>query len=49
MDLLRITAAILLPPPEVFLRAGFGGHFWLHSLHTTERCAVSATLQRRLA
>jgi uncharacterized membrane protein YqaE (UPF0057 family) len=34
MDLLRIIAAILLPPLGVFLQAGFGGHFWLNILLT---------------
>ena len=34
MDLLRIIAAILLPPLGVFLQVGFGGHFWLNILLT---------------
>jgi uncharacterized membrane protein YqaE (UPF0057 family) len=34
MDLLRIIAAILLPPLGVFLKVGFGGHFWLNILLT---------------
>ncbi len=34
MDLLRIIAAILLPPLGVFLQVGFRGHFWLNILLT---------------
>jgi uncharacterized membrane protein YqaE (UPF0057 family) len=34
MDLLRIIAAILLPPLGVFLQVGFGGQFWLNILLT---------------
>jgi uncharacterized membrane protein YqaE (UPF0057 family) len=34
MALLRIIAAILLPPLGVFLQAGFGGQFWLNILLT---------------
>ena len=34
MDLLRIIAAILLPPLGVFLQVGFGGHFWLNIVLT---------------
>ena len=34
MDLLRIVAAILLPPLGVFLQVGFGGHFWHNILLT---------------
>jgi uncharacterized membrane protein YqaE (UPF0057 family) len=34
VDLLRIIAAILLPPLGVFLQVGFGGHFWLNILLT---------------
>ncbi|NIY99075.1 YqaE/Pmp3 family membrane protein [Salipiger sp. HF18] len=30
MDLIRIIAAILLPPLGVFLQVGFGKHFWLN-------------------
>jgi uncharacterized membrane protein YqaE (UPF0057 family) len=34
MDLLRVLAAIILPPLGVFLQVGFGGHFWLNLLLT---------------
>lgn len=34
MDILRIIAAILLPPLGVFLQVGIGGHFWLNILLT---------------
>ena len=34
MDLLRVIAAILLPPLGVFMKVGFGGHFWLNILLT---------------
>jgi uncharacterized membrane protein YqaE (UPF0057 family) len=34
MDLLRIIAAILLPPLGVFLQVGFGAQFWLNILLT---------------
>lgn len=34
MDLLRVIAAILLPPLSVFMKVGFGGHFWLNILLT---------------
>ena len=34
MDILRLIAAILLPPLGVFLKVGFGGHFWLNILLT---------------
>jgi uncharacterized membrane protein YqaE (UPF0057 family) len=34
MDLLRVIAAILLPPLGVFTKVGFGGHFWLNILLT---------------
>ncbi len=34
MDLLRILAAIILPPLGVFLQVGFGLHFWLNILLT---------------
>ena len=29
MDLLRVIAAILLPPLGVFLQVGIGKHFWI--------------------
>jgi uncharacterized membrane protein YqaE (UPF0057 family) len=34
MDVLRIMAAVILPPLGVFLTVGFGGHFWLNILLT---------------
>jgi uncharacterized membrane protein YqaE (UPF0057 family) len=34
VDILRLIAAILLPPLGVFLKVGFGGHFWLNILLT---------------
>ena len=34
MDLLRIIAAILLPPLGVFLQVGIGPQFWLNILLT---------------
>lgn len=34
MDLIRILAAILLPPLGVFLQVGLGLHFWLNILLT---------------
>lgn len=34
MDLIRILAAIILPPLGVFLQVGFGLHFWLNILLT---------------
>ena len=34
MDLLRILAAIILPPLGVFLQVGLGKHFWLNILLT---------------
>jgi len=34
MDLLRVLAAILLPPLGVFLEVGIGPHFWLNILLT---------------
>jgi uncharacterized membrane protein YqaE (UPF0057 family) len=34
MDLLRIIAAILLPPLGVFLQVGIGKHFWVNILLT---------------
>ena len=34
MDVLRIVAAILLPPLRVFLHVGIGKHFWINVLLT---------------
>lgn len=34
MDLLRIIAAVILPPLGVFLEVGLGKHFWLNILLT---------------
>jgi uncharacterized membrane protein YqaE (UPF0057 family) len=34
MDLLRMIAAILLPPLGVFLQVGVGKHFWINILLT---------------
>ena len=34
MDLIRIIAAIILPPLGVFLQVGFGLQFWLNILLT---------------
>ena len=34
MDLLRIVAAILLPPLGVFLQVGLGPQFWINILLT---------------
>jgi uncharacterized membrane protein YqaE (UPF0057 family) len=34
MDLLRIIAAIILPPLGVFLQVGIGPQFWLNILLT---------------
>lgn len=34
MDVLRIIAAILLPPLGVFLQVGIGFHFWLNIVLT---------------
>lgn len=34
MDILRIIAAIVLPPLGVFLQVGIGLHFWLNILLT---------------
>ena len=34
MDVLRIVAAILLPPLGVFLQVGIGKHFWINVLLT---------------
>ncbi|NNE90978.1 MAG: YqaE/Pmp3 family membrane protein [Verrucomicrobiales bacterium] len=33
-DLLRIIAAIILPPLGVFLQVGLGKHFWINILLT---------------
>lgn len=34
MDIIRIVAAIILPPLGVFLQVGLRGHFWLNILLT---------------
>ena len=34
MDILKLIAAILLPPLGVFLEVGITGHFWLNILLT---------------
>lgn len=34
MDLLRLIAAVILPPLGVFLQVGIGKHFWLNILLT---------------
>lgn len=34
MELLKIIAAIILPPVGVFLQVGIGMHFWLNILLT---------------
>ncbi len=34
MDLVRIIAAIILPPVGVFLQVGLGKHFWINILLT---------------
>ena len=34
MDILRLIAAVLLPPLGVLLQVGFGGAFWLNILLT---------------
>ena len=34
MDILRIIAAIILPPLGVFLQVGLGKHFWINILLT---------------
>ena len=34
MDLLKIVAAIILPPLGVFLEVGIGKHFWINILLT---------------
>lgn len=34
MELLRIVAAVLLPPLGTFLEVGFSKHFWINILLT---------------
>lgn len=34
MDVLRVIAAVILPPLGVFLQVGFRAHFWLNILLT---------------
>jgi uncharacterized membrane protein YqaE (UPF0057 family) len=34
MDILRIIAAIFLPPLGVFLQVGLGTHFWINVILT---------------
>jgi uncharacterized membrane protein YqaE (UPF0057 family) len=34
MDVLRIIAAIVLPPLGVFMQVGFSKHFWINILLT---------------
>lgn len=34
MDLLRLVAAVILPPLGVFLQVGISKHFWLNILLT---------------
>jgi uncharacterized membrane protein YqaE (UPF0057 family) len=34
MDLIRVLAAIVLPPLGVFLQVGIGLHFWINILLT---------------
>jgi uncharacterized membrane protein YqaE (UPF0057 family) len=34
VDVVRIIAAIIVPPVGVFLQVGFGLHFWLNILLT---------------
>lgn len=34
MDIIRIIAAIILPPLGVFLQVGFGKHFWFNIILT---------------
>lgn len=34
MDILRIIAAVILPPLGVFLEVGIGKHFWINILLT---------------
>ncbi|APH70496.1 YqaE/Pmp3 family membrane protein [Aquibium oceanicum] len=34
MDVIRILAAVILPPLGVFLQVGLGLHFWLNILLT---------------
>ena len=34
MDIIRIIAAVLLPPLGVFLQVGLGKHFWINIILT---------------
>jgi uncharacterized membrane protein YqaE (UPF0057 family) len=34
MDCLRVLLSLILPPVGVFLKVGFGFHFWLNILLT---------------
>lgn len=34
VDIIRIIAAVLVPPLGVFLQVGFGFHFWLNIVLT---------------
>lgn len=34
MEILRLVAAVLLPPLGVFLQVGIGKHFWINILLT---------------
>jgi len=34
MDLIRIILSVLIPPLGVFLKVGFGKHFWLNIMLT---------------
>lgn len=34
MDIIRIIAAIILPPLGVFLQVGIGKHFWINIILT---------------
>lgn len=34
MDIIRIIAAIILPPLGVFLQVGIGKHFWINIVLT---------------
>ncbi|NMG59408.1 YqaE/Pmp3 family membrane protein [Geitlerinema sp. P-1104] len=34
MDIIRVIAAVILPPLGVFLQVGLTGHFWLNILLT---------------
>ncbi|WP_386681972.1 YqaE/Pmp3 family membrane protein [Loktanella sp. R86503] len=34
MDLIRIILSVLIPPLGVFLKVGFGKHFWLNIILT---------------